>query len=305
MPNLTLVVLAAGIGSRYGGLKQIDPVGPHGELIIDYSVYDALRGGFERVVFVINEKIEQPFRERVGRAIEKQCDTTYVFQHLDDIPAGFRVPEGRTKPWGTGHASLACRDVVEAPFAVINADDFYGRSPYQALHGYLQRAQDREATPDYCMIGYRLENTLTEHGHVSRGICQVNQDGLLVEIHERTRVQRFGPAVKYAGEGDAWIEIPPGSLASLNIWGFTPHIFSHLADQFRRFLVENSDRLEKAEFYLPEVVGSVIREGRARVRVLPTAENWFGVTYQQDKPQVKQAIRALIRQGVYPEKLWG
>ena len=305
MPNLTLVVLAAGIGSRYGGLKQIDPVGPYGELIIDYSVYDALRAGFERVAFVISEKIEPAFRERVGRTIEQQCDTTYVLQCLDDIPAGFQVPEGRTKPWGPGHAPLAGRDVVETPFAVINADDFYGRSPYQALHDRLQRTQSGEAVPDYCMIGYRLQNTLTEHGHVSRGICQVNPDGFLVEIHECPRVQRFGSAVKYADEGATWIEIPPHSLASLNIWGFTPHIFSALAEQFQRFLVENSDRLEKAEFYLPEVVGSVIREGQARVRVLPTAERWFGVTYQQDKPRVKQAIRALIRQGAYPEKLWG
>ena len=305
MPNLTLVVLAAGIGSRYGGLKQIDPVGPYGELIIDYSVYDALRAGFERVVFVINEKIEQPFRERVGRTIEKQCDTTYVFQRLDDIPLGFQVPEGRTKPWGTGHATLAGRDVVKAPFAVINADDFYGRSPYQALYDHLQRTQSGDGQPDYCMVGYRLENTLTEHGHVSRGICQVNRDGFLVEIHERTRVQRFGPAVKYAAEGDAWIEIPPGSLASLNIWGFRPAILAQLADHFRRFLVENSDNLAKAEFYLPEVVGSLIREGQARVRQALTSGRWFGVTYQQDQPRVKEAIQELIRQGVYPEELWG
>jgi len=304
MADLTLVVLAAGIGSRYGGLKQIEPVGPHGELIIDYSVYDALQAGFRRIVFVVSDKIEPLFRERVGRNIERQCDTAYVVQRLDDLPPGFQVPAGRTKPWGTGHATLACRDVIQAPFAVINADDFYGRSAYQALYDHLQRNHSSGLPDEYCMIGYRLENTLTEHGHVSRGICQVDEEGFLVEIHERTRVQRFGPAVKYAA-GDTWIEILPGSLVSMNMWGFTPAILGQLADHFRGFLEEQRERLTTAEFYLPEVVGAVVKAGQARVRVLPTSEQWFGVTYQQDQPRVKAALQDLIRQGIYPEKLWG
>jgi len=255
-------------------------------------------------VFVINDKIEPLFRERVGRTIERQCDTAYIVQRLDDLPPGFQVPAGRTKPWGTGHAILACRGEIQAPFAVINADDFYGRSPYQALYEHLRRPQDPQAVPEYCMIGYRLENTLTEHGHVSRGICQMDEDGFLVEIHERTHVQRFGPAIKYAA-GDTWIEILPGSLVSMNMWGFPPAILAQLADHFRRFLTLNRDHLTTAEFYLPEVVGAVVNAGQARVRVLPTSEQWFGVTYQQDQPRVKAALQDLIRQGIYPERLWG
>jgi NDP-sugar pyrophosphorylase family protein len=299
----SLVVLAAGIGSRYGGLKQTDPVGPNGELILDYSVYDALRAGFERVVFVINRDIEEAFRERVGKTIENQCDTVYVFQQLDDVPAGFRVPS-RQKPWGTAHATFACRNVVDRPFAVINADDFYGRSSYQALGDDLRQARDRDGFYDYCMVGFVLENTLTEHGHVSRGVCTVDEKGFLVEIRERTRVQRFGQTVKYSPDGKTWIEIQEGSIASLNAWGFTPSLFPELEARFSRFLQDSGPNLENAEFYLPVVVGDLVREGKARVRILPTEERWIGVTYQEDKPKVKQAVEELIRQDVYPENLW-
>jgi bifunctional N-acetylglucosamine-1-phosphate-uridyltransferase/glucosamine-1-phosphate-acetyltransferase GlmU-like protein len=303
--NPTLIVLAAGIGSRYGGLKQVDPVGPNGELIVDYSVYDALRAGFFKVVFVINEQIEKAFRERVGKNIEKKCETVYVLQQVQDVPAGFQLPPNRLKPWGTAHATLACRNVVDGNVAVINADDFYGRSSYQALHDYLAQARDDAEVYDFCMIGFVLLNTLTEHGHVARGVCSVDENGFLREIHERTRIRQFGQVARYSEDGVAWIDIPPAAVASLNMWGFTPGLFSELEARFPRFLRESTANLEKAEFFLPEVVGNLIREGKAKVKVLPTQERWFGVTYQQDRPQVKQAIQDLIGQGVYPENLWG
>jgi hypothetical protein len=305
MSKPTLVVMAAGIGSRYGGLKQIDPVGPHGEIIVDYSIYDALNAGFGKVVFVIKEDIEEAFREKVGRAIEKRCETTYVFQKIEDVPSGFEVPPDRQKPWGTGHATLSCRNVVHSPFAVINADDFYGRSSYQTLCDYLKNTRDRDDVYDYCMIGYELESTLTEHGHVARGVCMVSQDGYLAEIHERRRIEKFGELANYTEDGENWIEIPKGSVASMNMWGFTPSLFSELEARFPQFLQKNSDSIQKAEYFLPDVVGDLLKEKRATVKVLATNERWFGVTHQQDKPRVEQAIRDLIRLGVYPENLWG
>ena len=305
MSEPTLVVMAAGIGSRYGGLKQTDPVGPNGEIIIDYSIYDALNAGFGKVVFVIKKDVEEAFRERVGRTIEKRCETTYVFQKIEDVPEGFEVPPGRQKPWGTGHATLSCKNVVHSPFAVINADDFYGRSSYQTLCDYLRSAQDRDGVYNYCMVGYALKSTLTEHGHVARGVCTVDEDGFLVEIRERTRIEKFGEIVKYTKDGETWIEIPGESVVSMNMWGFTPSLFLELEARFPQFLQKNSDNIQKAEYFLPDVVGDLIRENKARVRVLSTNERWFGVTYKQDKPRAKQAIRDLIRRGVYPENLWG
>jgi len=305
MSNPTLVVMAAGIGIRYGGLKQTDPVGPNGEIIIDYSIYDALNAGFGKVVFVINKDIEEAFRERVGRTIEQRCETTYVFQKIEDVPEGFEVPPGRQKPWGTGHAILSCRNVVHSPFAVINADDFYGRSSYQTLCDYLRSAQDRDGVYDYCMVGYVLKNTLTEHGHVARGVCAVDEAGFLIEVHERTWIEKSGESVKYTEDGETWIEIPGEGVVSMNMWGFTPSLFPELEARFWHFLQENRDNIQKAEYFLPDVVGDLIRENKARVRVLSTNERWFGVTYKQDMPRVKQAIRDLIRRGVYPENLWG
>ncbi|HID87302.1 MAG TPA: nucleotidyltransferase [Anaerolineae bacterium] len=305
MVQPALVVMAAGIGRRYGGLKQIDPIGPNGEIIIDYSIYDALKAGFGKVVFVIREDLEEAFRERVGNTIERQCETAYVFQRLEDVPAGFQVPPERQKPWGTGHALLCCKDEVASPFAVINADDFYGRSSYQILCDYLEHAQDRDGIYDYCMVGYVLENTLTEHGHVARGVCTVSQDGYLVEIHERRRIERFGEVVKYTEDGEHWVEIPRGTVVSMNMWGFTPSLFPELEARFPQFLQKNSDNIQEAEYFLPDVVNDLLEEGKARVRVLQTDEQWVGVTYQQDKPRVKRVIRELIRRGVYPENLWG
>jgi choline kinase len=300
-----LIVMAAGMGSRYGGLKQMDPIGPHGEIIIDYSVYDALNVGFGKVVFVIKEDFEEAFRQRVGKAVEERCETAYVFQRLEDVPQGFEIPPNRQKPWGTGHATLICKNEVNSPFAVINADDFYGRSSFQTLCDYLKSAQDQTGVHDYCMVGYALENTLTEHGYVARGVCNVSRDGYLLEIHERTRVEKLGDSVSYTEDGENWIEIPPGSIVSMNMWGFNPSLFSELEVRFPQFLRNSSANIEKAEYFLPGVVNDLIQEKKARVKILPTDERWFGVTYQQDKPRVKQAIRDLIRRGVYPDKLWG
>lgn len=305
MSKLTLVVLAAGIGSRYGGLKQVDPVGPNDELIIDYSVYDALRAGFGKVVFVINEQIEEAFRERVGRTIGKQCEVVYVFQRLTDVPAGFQLPSSRRKPWGTAHAILSCKDVVDGNLVTINADDFYGRTSYQTVHNYLSQARDDVGVYDYCMVGFALLNTLTEHGHVARAVCSVDENGFLVEIHERTRVRQFGPVAKYTNDGETWIELPKESMASQNIWGFTLSLFPELEARFHQFFQENAANIDEAEFFLPDTVGDLIREGKAKVQVLPTKEHWFGMTYPQDRPKVKQAIQDLIGQGVYPENLWG
>ena len=229
MPGLTLVVMAAGMGSRYGGLKQIDPVGPHGELILDYSVYDALGAGFERVVFLIRHEIEDAFRERVGRTVERRVDTVYVFQELDQVPAEWCcAPPGRKKPWGTGQAVLACRDAVSTPFAAINADDFYGAAAFRALAGHLRQARDRDGVHDYSMVGYQLGNTLSEHGQVARGICAVSAEGDLLEVRERMHIERRAGGVQYLDGGVNWVALPPDTIVSLNTWGFTPSIFAEL-----------------------------------------------------------------------------
>jgi UTP-glucose-1-phosphate uridylyltransferase len=301
----TIVVMAAGIGSRYGGLKQIDPIGPNGEIIIDYSIYDALNAGFRKVVFVIKEDIEEAFRARMSLTVEQHCETTYVLQALDDLPDDFQVPPARIKPWGTGHAILSCRNAVDSPFAVINADDFYGPSSYQTLYRHLYENRDRVDHRNYCMVGYVLENTLTEHGHVARGVCTVDHDGYLVEITELTRIEKSGEVARYAQDDERWVEITNESIVSMNMWGFTPSLFSELQSRFPRFLRENGNNIDRAEFYLPSVVGDLVREKRATVKVLPTNERWFGVTYRQDRPQVRQAIRTLIRRCVYPKDLWG
>jgi NDP-sugar pyrophosphorylase family protein len=304
MEKPTLVVLAAGIGSRYGGLKQLDPVGPSGELIIDYSIYDALTVGFDRVVFVIKDEIEESFRERIGKKVEQRCDTHYVFQRLDDLPEGFEIPPQRMKPWGTGQATLSCKGVIDTPFAVINADDFYGRSAFQSLCEHLQGVHEGAGVHDYCMVGYQLENTLSEHGHVARGVCVVDADGYLQEIHERTRIEKFGATAKYTEDGQNWVEIPRGSTVSMNMWGFTPSMFLELDAMFPRFLQASRARILNAEFFLPEVVGALIRENRATVKVLPSNEQWFGITYREDRPRVEMTIRDLVRRGTYPKDLW-
>jgi len=302
--NPTLIVMAAGLGSRYGGIKQIEPVGPHGATLLDYAVYDALRAGFGKVVFVVNQIIEAPFRERFGTTIERYCDVAYVIQRLTDLPPGFSLPPERQKPWGTGQAVLSCRGEVAGSFAVINADDFYGRAAFEALSGYLTSAEDRNGFYDYCMVGYVLENTMTEYGHVSRGVCIVNEVGLLRSIRELTRIERRGARIAYTEDGETWVEIFANTTVSMNIWGFTPSLFGELEGRFPIFLENNAHNLQKAEFFLPNIVGDMVRERKASVRVLASDAQWFGVTYKEDRPRVERAIRALIRQGIYPENLW-
>lgn len=304
MPIPTLIIMAAGMGSRYGGLKQMDPVGPNGELILDYSIYDALQTGFGKVVFVIKESIEADFKQKIGKKIENYCEVAYVFQDVSQVPAGFHVPQNRAKPWGTGHAVLVCKPVVDSSFAVINADDFYGRDSFQVLQNFLETAQDQEDLYNYAMVGFKIENTLTEHGHVARGVCEVDPDGNLLYIKERTHIKKSKNGAKFSeDEGETWTEIPAESFVSLNTWGFTLNIFKELETRFPIFL-QNSQNLEKAEFFLPDVVGDLVKTGSARVKVLPTEERWVGITYQADKPVVEQYIAGLIQSGLYPKKLW-
>lgn len=304
MPSPTLIVMAAGIGSRYGGLKQMDPVGPSGEIILDYSIYDALQSGFEHVVFVIRKDIEAAFRERVGKAIEQHCDTAYVIQSIDDVPEGFVLPPDRLKPWGTGHAVFSCRNAVHTPFAVINADDFYGRSSFYALSKYLSTAKDSGDRYDYCMVGYVLKNTLTAHGHVARGVCTVDEKAFLIDVRERVHIERVGEKVQYQESDGTLIQLPEESTVSLNMWGFTPSLFFELTERFPTFLEKNRDNILKAEFFLPNIVGDLIAERKARVKVLATGERWFGVTYKEDKARVKHAIDMLVKNGDYPGNLW-
>ena len=303
MEKPTLVVMAAGMGSRYGGLKQIDPVGPNGELILDYSIYDALKVGFGKVVFVIKESIEADFKAKIGNKIKGQCEVEYVFQDVSQVPSGFQVPAGRNKPWGTGHAVLTCKPVVDGPLAVINADDLYGRDSFQVLQNFLAAAQDQDGVYNYAMVGFKIENTLTDHGHVARGVCDVDPNGYLRHIKERTHIEKSKDGARFSEyDGAAWIEIPAGSVVSLNIWGFTPSILDELERAFPVFL-QTAQNLEKAEFFLPDVVGDLLKAGKAHVKVLPTEERWLGVTYRADKPVVEQYISELVEQGLYPQRL--
>lgn len=304
MKKPTLVIMAAGMGSRYGGLKQIDPVGPNGELILDYSVYDALHVGFDKVVFVIKESIEADFKAKIGHKIERQCEVAYVFQDVSQVPNGFQVPSSRVKPWGTGHAVLTCKPVVDSPLAVINADDFYGRDSFRVLLNFLSAAQDQNSLYSYAMVGFKIENTLTDHGHVARGVCEVDSNGDLRHIKERTHIEKSKNGARFTeDDGVSWTEIPAGSFVSLNSWGFTPSILDALEQAFPIFL-QSAQNLDRAEFFLPDVVGDLLKADSARVKVLPTEERWVGVTYQADKPVVEQYIGDLINSGLYPDNLW-
>lgn len=307
MRKPTLVVMAAGMGSRYGGFKQIDPIGPNGEIIIDYSLYDAIKSGFGKVVFIITRDIEASFRQAIGDRISQYVDTGYVFQNLGEaLPAGVPLPGERTKPWGTAHAVLCCRNLVKTPFAVINADDFYGPASFQKISCFLSSLPEAEPYPHrYAMVGFVLENTLTEHGTVSRGVCEVTKDGFLASVQERTKIQKFDDGAKYTSDGAHWIPVPRGSIVSMNLWGLTCSIFDELEKGFAAFLERDKDSLQKAEYFLPSVIGDMILHGKAAVRVLPSDEKWYGITYREDKPLVMNAIRGLIARGVYPQKLWG
>lgn len=294
----TLLVMAAGMGSRYGGLKQIDPVGPNGETIIDYSIYDAMRGGFGKLVFVIRKDIELPFRETVGARFERRIPVEYVFQELDKIPAPFSVPEGRTKPWGTTQAVLAAADVIDEPFAVINADDFYGAESYRVLAEHLS-----SGSQDYAMVGFILRNTLSDFGSVARGVCRVNAQGFLERLEELTNIERDGSGAKNTAPDGTVRSLSGDEPVSMNYWGFTPRIFAQLRGLFLRFLERNATDL-KAECYVPMAVNELIAGGEARVKVLRSRDPWFGVTYRDDRPRVMESIRRLIDAGTYPGALW-
>ena len=300
MPKPQLVVMAAGIGNRYGGLKQTEPVGPSGEFIIDYSVHDAIRAGFAKVIFVIRGDMEAAFRDRIGRAVEKRVDTAYAFQEIDALPGGAVCPPGRAKPWGTAHAVLCARDAVDAPFAAINADDFYGAGAFEAIGGRLKNlpADDRG---EYCMVAYHLRETLSDHGEVARGVCTTT-DGLQLDaIVERFGVRKFPDGIKYA-DGAGLVPIDDDSLVSMNMWGFTPDFFEHLESGFADFLAANIDD-QRAEYLIPTVVDSLIRSRTARVRILVTDEQWSGLTYRADRPGLEKRIRTLVREGRYPANL--
>ena len=297
----TLVIMAAGMGSRFGGLKQMTPVDEEGHFIIDFSLYDAYQAGFRRVAFIIKREIEQTFRETIGARMEKWFHVDYVYQELDRLPEGFAVPEGRKKPWGTAHAVACCRGVVEGPFAVINSDDFYGRGAYEEIYRFLT---ENETPHHYAMLGYQLRNTVTEFGSVARGVCHV-QDGMLLDITERTKIFKRGQNAAYTEDGETFVPLSGDTQVSMNFWGFTPEILDEIWDVFPAFLAENLPvNPEKCEFYLPTFVGSRLAEGKVRVRVLPCMETWHGVTYKEDLDSVKAAIGQLKREGKYPARLW-
>jgi dTDP-glucose pyrophosphorylase len=286
------------MGTRYGGLKQIDPVGPNGETIIDYSIHDALRAGFGKLVFVIRRDIEQPFREIVGARFEKHAAVEYVFQQLDDLPTGFSVPACRQKPWGTGQAILAAEGAIREPFAVINADDFYGAHSFQQLAERLQ-----SDGPDYAMVGFVLRNTLSEFGSVARGVCRITGDGYLQSVTEVIGIHVDGADAKYTDTEKNVQQLAGDTIVSMNLWGFSPTLFGHLRTQFAEFLQQHG-REEKSEFYIPVVVNTLVETGRERCKVLRSPDSWFGVTYREDRPRVVESIHKLIARGDYPEILW-
>ena len=294
----TLLVLAAGMGSRYGGLKQIEPVGPSGEAIIDYSVFDAIRAGFGKLVFVIRKDIEQAFKEFVGSRFEKHIQVEYVYQELDKIPAGFQVPEGRTKPWGTTQAVLMCDGVINEPFAMINADDFYGAESYRVLAEHLTSGSD-----DYAMVGFVLRNTLSDFGTVARGVCQVSDSGYLTGIAEMTAISRDGNRARNTDSNGKSTSLTGDEPVSMNYWGFTPKIFPQLRGYFTEFLQQNGSDLKK-ECFIPNTVNDIIVAGQGKVRVLKSNDPWFGVTYREDHSHVVESIQRLVKEGKYPEKLW-
>ena len=290
--------MAAGMGSRYGGLKQIEGVGPSGETIIDYSIYDAMRAGFGKLVFIIRKDIEQPFKEVVGARFEKRIAVEYVFQELDMIPEGFTVPAGRTKPWGTTQAILMAADAIHEPFAVINADDFYGAESYRVLAQHLQSGSE-----DYAMVGFVLRNTLSDFGTVARGVCQVSDDGYLKGIVELTAVGRDGEQAKNTDSEGRVTALTGNEPVSMNYWGFTPRVFGQLREHFKKFLEANGTDLKK-ECYIPNTVNDIMVAGQGKVKVLHSSDPWFGVTYREDHAHVVASIKRLVENGVYPERLW-
>ena len=303
-----LVVMAAGMGSRYGGLKQIDPVGNHGEAILDYSLFDAYEAGFRTAVIVIKEAIREDFMATVGKRLEKcPMEIRYAYQELDKLPKGFTVPEGRTKPWGTAHAVLCAADAVDgAPFAAINADDYYGKTAYQYIYRFLESAQDTDKYA-YCMVAYNLGNTVTENGSVSRGVCQADENGFLTSVVERTRIEQYESGIHFTTDGGkTWEDVAADTPVSMNMWGFTNSFMEELKASFPKFLTKDMPKNPaKAEMFLPSNVSQLIAENKATVRMLRTQDKWYGVTYAADKPTVIAALKQLTAEGKYPDGLWG
>jgi len=305
MEKPVLVVMAAGMGSRYGGLKQIDPVDEQGHIIIDFSIYDAIMAGFEKVIFVIKKEIEEDFKKVIHRCVLNLKQVEFVYQELTDVPGDFTIPEGRVKPWGTGHAILCCKDKIKGPFAVINADDFYGREAFKMIYDFLSSDAENQQNL-YAMVGYQLKNTLTENGSVARGVCEVDDNGFLTTVVERIKIEKFSDGVKYYDEEkDEWININPDSTVSMNFWGFKAGIMEELEKQFDTFLkTEIIDNPIKSEFLIPTVVQRMIEAQKIKVKVLKSNNQWFGVTYKADKEVVERKIIELKEQGVYPINLW-
>ena len=306
MNKPVLVVMAAGMGSRYGGLKQLDPVGNHGQLIIDYSIYDARRAGFETVVFVIKRELEDAFKAAIGDRLSKVIDVRYAYQELSDLPEGYSVPEGRVKPWGTCHAILAARDVVDGPFAVVNADDYYGPEGFREIYNYLAANPDRPGCYEFAMVGYRLGNTVTENGSVARGICEEDEHNFLVRVTERTRIEAEGADARFTEDGgETWTHLSGDTVVSMNLWGFTGSFMDEARARFPAFLDKTlAENPLKGEYFLPSVVTQLLDEHKARVKVLRSADKWYGVTYREDRPVVLKAIADMTASGLYPDNLW-
>ncbi len=305
MVEPALVIMAAGMGSRYGGLKQIDPVDEQGNLIIDFSIYDAVKAGFKKIIFIIKHENEADFKEKIGNRIANYVDVEYIFQELDQLPKGYQIPQDRVKPWGTGHAILSCINKLHGPFAVINADDYYGKQAFQMIYDSLISTTDNDKYR-YTMIGYIIGNTLTENGHVARGVCTVTKDGRLAGIKERTRIEKRGENAAFTEDnGLTWVPIPKESTVSMNMWGFTNSILEELNARFTKFLDANIPTNPlKAEYFLPSVVGELLVENKATVKVLQSKDKWYGVTYKEDKAVVVKAIKELKANGIYPTQLW-
>lgn len=309
MKKPVLVVMAAGMGSRYGGLKQIDPVGSHGEAILDYSLFDAHEAGFETAVIIIKKAIEKDFMDTVGARLKKApMEVRYAFQEIEkEVPEDYVIPAERTKPWGTSHAVLCAKKEIDgAPFAVINADDYYGKSAFKSIYDYLSHAQDGEKY-DFCMVGYQLGNTVTDNGSVARGICSVDEQGNLIQVIERTKIEKYDGGIRYTeDDGATWTDVPAKTNVSMNMWGFTPVFLEEIEARFPKFLRENvPQNPAKAEFFLPMTVSELLSENKAAVKVLETADKWYGVTYAADKPMVVAALKAMTDGGKYPDGLWG
>ena len=305
MNKPVLVIMAAGMGSRYGGLKQIDPVDSDGHIIMDFSMYDAKQAGFEKVIFIIKKENEADFKEAVGDRMAKYMDVSYAYQELASIPEGYEVPEGRVKPWGTAHAVLSCISLIDGPFAVINADDYYGQEAFKLIYDYLASHQDDDKYR-YTMVGYHLGNTVTDNGHVARGVCDMNEKGELIAINERTRIEKHDGGIAFTeDDGETWNFVLEDTTVSMNMWGFTKSILKEIEEGFPAFLDKGlKENPMKCEYFLPTVVSNLLGEDRATVAVLKSADKWYGVTYKEDKPVVVEAIQKMKDEGRYPQHLW-